>query len=296
MRGDLGRPKNKEEIKLIMTLLVRDEEDIIEKNIRFHLDHGVDFIIATDNGSIDGTRSVLKEYEKKGILHLIDEKNQDHSQAEWVNSMGRLAYEKYNADIIFHCDADEFWFPKSGSLKNEILKEQNADVLMVNVANVLLQENEGLESFPDDTQWAVVKPYGTQNLEEVSKTHNPYLFRSQKVIYKTEKGYLDVGSGNHNVVATQKITMNESEDIIIYHYPLRNMNQFFRKIKNGGSAYAANDRLKKSIGFHTRRWFESYKNNRLEDEYRKLIIREKDIVKLKKKNVIQKINFEDMFT
>ena len=129
MRGDWGRPKNKEKIKLIMTLLVRDEEDIIEKNIRFHLNHGVDFIIATDNGSVDGTRNILKEYENRGILHLIDEKNQDHSQAEWVNSMGKLAYEKYNAEIIFHCDADEFWFPKSGNLKNEILREAKCGCL-----------------------------------------------------------------------------------------------------------------------------------------------------------------------
>jgi glycosyltransferase involved in cell wall biosynthesis len=295
IRGERGRPKNKGQTRLIMTLLTRDEEDIIEKNISFHLTHGVDFIIATDNGSVDGTRKILKEYENKGILHLIDEKNQDHSQAEWVNRMGRLAYEEYKADIIFHCDADEFWFPKSGNLKNEILEKQNADVLMVNVANVLLQENGGLESFPDDTRWAVVKPYETQNLEEVSKTHNPYLFRSQKVIYKTEKGYLEVGFGNHYVVATTKITMKESEDIIIYHYPIRGMNHFFQKTKNGGSAFALNDRLDKNIGFHIRRWFESYKNNTLEDEYRKLTVTEKDIIKLKKKNIIEKINFEDMF-
>ena len=164
-----GHRKSNEKIKLIMTLLARDEEDIIGKNIRFHLNHGVDFIIATDNGSVDGTRNILKEYENKGMLHLIDEKNQDLSQAEWVNRMGRLAYEKYNADIIFHCDADEFWFPQSGNLKNEIMEKQNADVLIVNVVNVLLQENKGLESFPDDSKWAVVKPYETQNLEEVSK-------------------------------------------------------------------------------------------------------------------------------
>ena len=108
MWGDWGRIKRKlnaalflkKNAKLIMTLLVRDEEDIIEKNIRFHLNHGVDFIIATDNGSVDGTRGILKKYENKGLLHLIDEKNQDYSQAEWVNRMGKLAYEKYHADTL----------------------------------------------------------------------------------------------------------------------------------------------------------------------------------------------------
>ena len=108
MWGDRSRLKRKlkaaillkRNTKLIMTLLVRDEEDIIEKNIRFHLNHGVDFIIATDNGSVDGTRDILKKYESKGVLHLIDEEIQDFSQAEWVNRMGKLAYEKYHADTL----------------------------------------------------------------------------------------------------------------------------------------------------------------------------------------------------
>jgi hypothetical protein len=296
MLGNSGRLKGKDKFKLIMTLLVRDEEDIIEKNINFHLNNGVDFIIATDNGSVDRTRDILKEYANNGLLHLIDEKKQDYSQAEWVNRMGKLAYEKYNADIIFHCDADEFWFSKSGNLKNEILENQNADVLRVNLANVLLEENHGLETFPGDSKWAVVNPYETQNYEEDTKNKNLFLFRyPKKVIYKTKKGYIDVVEGNHEVVATRELTMNESKDITIYHYPIRSRNQFFQKIKNGGSAYESNKRLDKSIGFHKRRWFESYKDNRLGDEYRNLILTKENAAKLEKENVIRKINYEDMF-
>ncbi|MFT6106748.1 MAG: glycosyltransferase involved in cell wall biosynthesis [Rickettsiales bacterium] len=63
---------NKLDQRLVMTLLARNEEDIIEECIKFHLSHGVDFIIATDNGSIDGTRDVFLKYQEKGVLHLID--------------------------------------------------------------------------------------------------------------------------------------------------------------------------------------------------------------------------------
>ena len=42
-------------MKLVMTLLVRDEEDILDANLRFHLDRGVDLVLVTDNGSVDGT-------------------------------------------------------------------------------------------------------------------------------------------------------------------------------------------------------------------------------------------------
>jgi hypothetical protein len=38
-------------MKLVMTLLVRDEQDILADNLDFHLAQGVDEVIVTDNGS-----------------------------------------------------------------------------------------------------------------------------------------------------------------------------------------------------------------------------------------------------
>lgn len=235
--------------KLVMTLLVRNEADIIRHNIDFHLNQGVDFIMATDGGSVDGTKEILVEYEKKGVLHLLEEREYTSRQAVWVNRMGRIAFEDYKANIIFHCDADEFWTSKTGNLKDELLKEAGTDVLVVNLVNVLPEDRNGAESFPGDSRWAVVNPIETDNFEEDSKGKNLYLFRyPPKVIFKTNKKFLEVTDGNH-VIANMDSTINlkVSREITIYHYPLRNKAQFFTKVKNFGIALETYEENKKMV-------------------------------------------------
>lgn len=58
-------------MKVVMTLLVRDEEDILRENLEFHLARGVDEIILMDNLSADGSASIAREYERAGVLRYM---------------------------------------------------------------------------------------------------------------------------------------------------------------------------------------------------------------------------------
>ena len=49
-----------------MTLLVRDEADVVDAQIAHHLSAGVDFVVATDNRSVDGTTEILERWESEG--------------------------------------------------------------------------------------------------------------------------------------------------------------------------------------------------------------------------------------
>lgn len=104
-------------MKLVQTLVVRDEADIIDAQIAYHLNAGVDFVIATDHGSIDGTTEILESYARDGHLRRIPVEGEMHDGA-WRTNMARLAATEHGAGWIINTDADEFWVPSRGTLKD----------------------------------------------------------------------------------------------------------------------------------------------------------------------------------
>ncbi len=56
-----------------MTILVKNEIDIIEANIRTHANLGIDGFVVMDNKSTDGTRDILSKLQKEFDIKIIDE-------------------------------------------------------------------------------------------------------------------------------------------------------------------------------------------------------------------------------
>ena len=105
-------------MKLVMTLLCRDAADILEAQLAFHLNAGVDFVIATDHRSEDGTTEILERHEREGHLHLIREESEQFEQTRWVTRMARLAATDFGASWVLNSDSDEFWWPRGADLKD----------------------------------------------------------------------------------------------------------------------------------------------------------------------------------
>src|SRR5262249_30232292 len=70
--------------KLVMTLLARDNADIVAANLDFHLAMGVDHVVVTDNRSEDETRNIVLRYVRRGVATLIDEPADDYDQSAWA--------------------------------------------------------------------------------------------------------------------------------------------------------------------------------------------------------------------
>ena len=115
--------------KLYMTLLVKNEEDILESNLQFHKAMGVDGFIVTDNNSTDSTLEIIKRYQAKGwIKEVIIERATNYCQKEWVDRMIMIAKKRYGADWVINADADELWYCPERNLKIGMMKTR-ANVL-----------------------------------------------------------------------------------------------------------------------------------------------------------------------
>jgi hypothetical protein len=105
-----------------MALKVRDEGDVIEANLRFHYALGVAHFVVTDNGSTDETPEILRRYVEAGLATVIEEPGTDYRLrgAGWLTQMARMAATDLGADWVIHTDADEFWLPVEGSLRETL--------------------------------------------------------------------------------------------------------------------------------------------------------------------------------
>jgi len=244
-------------MKLIMTLLVRDEEDILKENIDFHLSQGVDFIIATDNCSVDATKSILLEYQKKGLLHYIYEEEDNYNQHKWVTKMARMAYNDYSADWVINNDADEFWYSKEyGNLKEAFLSLDSS-------YNIVQAERNNFVAL-EDMDYRL--PFYSQMIFKEVQSLNPIGKPLPPKQAHIGSSNIIIKQGNHSVenLDHKKVKHNF---IKILHFPIRNHKQLINKISKGGAAYARNNELSKNIGNTWRNLYNQLKKDGNLDEY-----------------------------
>jgi glycosyltransferase involved in cell wall biosynthesis len=241
-------------MKLVMTLLVRDEQDIIRENIDFHLAQGVDELIVTDNGSQDATVEILREYESRGVVRLLLEPTDDYSQGRWVTRMARLAATE-GADWVINNDADEFWWPRAGSLKS--IFEQLGD----NVGLVVARRQNFVPR-PEDGRsfWERMTLRERESLNPLGKPLPP------KLAHRADPE-IAVAQGNHKVEGAQLGERLDDGSIEILHFPMRTYAQFENKIVKGGRAYGRNRELPQRTGRTWRRLYEAWEEGRLRDHY-----------------------------
>jgi glycosyltransferase involved in cell wall biosynthesis len=204
-------------MNLVMTLLVRNEADIVDDQIAFHLAAGVDFVIAADNESTDGTTKILENYARKGRLYRISLPD-PFSQIVVVTDMARLAATRFGADWVINSDADEFWWARAGTLK-EILS-----AVPPRFGSVRGMWRNFVPRPGGDPWFAERMTVRSQKPIDGLHPLNPHF----KTVHRAS-AEAEVGGGNHDVLGPGLTPLVGWYPIDVLHFRVRSLEQFERK-------------------------------------------------------------------
>jgi hypothetical protein len=257
--------KRERAMKVVMTLLVRDEQDVLRDNLEFHFAHGVDEVILMDNRSVDGTAEIAREYERAGCLHYLFQPQDDYSQGRWVTDMARRASRELGADWVINNDADEFWWPHTGSIKDALRSVgKSARAVRVERTNFVTRHDNG-EPF-----W---RRMNVRYASSVNALGHPL---PAKVAHRGNDD-VDVAQGNHSVSIGGEPVEGVAGPMTILHFPVRTRAQYLNKILKGGAAYERNAELHHSVGSTWRSLHGLLVAGRFDEVFRKELLSEHEI-------------------
>ncbi|QUJ77331.1 glycosyltransferase family 2 protein [Sulfitobacter albidus] len=248
---------------LVMTILVRDEADIIGQNIAFHLDQGVDHIIVMDNGSVDGTRAVLEPFAADRKITILDEPSQDYLQDVWMTRMAVMARETFGAEWIICNDADEFWWSPTGNLKDALPPLDGHETMLTCVRHQMIGPRDAL----DHTDWRQALTYRPATpptfpeipndlvgIAELELDHPLFYYQLHGKMIFPAQGLQYVVRGAHTGHYDRTLPNPAACEVEIFHFPIRSRVELQRSVQRIESAVARTPGVAIQTSWKYRRW------------------------------------------
>jgi hypothetical protein len=241
-------------MRLVMTLVVRDEADIVDAQLAYHFDAGVDFVLATDHGSTDGTLDVLRRYEREGRLRLFGVSG-EMRESDWRTRMARLAASEHAADWIINTDADEFWLPRAGTLKESLgALPSEIGVVWALTCHFVPRPEDG-RPFAERMTARFAPPAALNDPTSPYRPHAKAAHRADPEIV--------VWFGSHRVTTSLR-ALPGWHPADVFHFPFRTLEQYERK----SARRARGDR---PLGQYVR-GLQAREGGRLEEVYASLVV------------------------
>lgn len=254
-------------MKLVMTLLARDEADVVDSWLAFHLNAGADFVIATDNRSEDGTTEILERYVREGHVHLIHEPGEDLRQDEWVTRMARLAATDFGADWVINSDADEFWWPRGASLRDVLAAVPERYGTVGAFLRVFAPRPADGQLFAErmTVRFSALAP-----INDPASLYKPI----RKVVHRAHPE-IRLARGNHALVGSPFAPLRGWFPIEVFHFPLRTLEQCEHKARLQGNAFEKFV-ARPPTAYHAN-MFEALRNGTIAEYYDSLVVSDEEL-------------------
>ncbi len=268
-------------MRIAANLNVLDEVELIDLCIRHLRAIGVELIVITDLGSIDGTAERLANWESDPDIHLIRLRREEDPWG-FPERTYRKTISEFEMDRLLFLDADEFWLPQSGSLQTTA-SLTTADAVSVRRLNIPLVA--GRPVLPAD-----LSPAGYGDLHVVARGRtnaDRKLEQESDLMWIMSEGapkmiinparVEGIGMGHHHLVRKDgpapKVV--KPDDLIVAHLPFSTAERFARKVENiRRSLDVFGHRLTGSEAWHWRRWLQIAQAGKIDDEFQRQFLTE----------------------
>lgn len=255
--------------KIILATFPSDQGDIIKDYIEWHLDLGVDHILAQDCDSSDNTHEVLNSFSNRGQVHWFPMPVKKYVNYRPAEIMAKMAREQHGADWIIMSDVDEFLCPRGDDLRTILKRAAADDVTAISVPCFNMTGPSVSEERATQTQTLRIDQPVIETPEQQlsGDIPVPYIFirHPPKTIVRTA-AFMEYGPGTHEVKTAWGRTA-EVPELRFLHFPIRGFDKFQKKIKNVTAFFEENTHFEAGWGWHWRRWIRLNQEGRLREEY-----------------------------
>lgn len=250
-------------MRIAALLGVMDEVELLPRCLEHLYRIGVDAVLARDGGSTDGSLELLLSLqgERLRVERIGEDEIGDHvlcsrREAEAVRSL--------EADWVVFLDADEFWLPATGSLRDgPQWHDEAVDMIQVQRYNVALARSGPLapalmapQGYAETALFARAVPHFRKHLQEQPLT--PWITGVPVAKFAARPGCLasvDVGWHGAQGRDGKPIRRQPSADIVVAHLPFTTESRFRRKVDNIRRMLSSHPEcFPPDSAWHWRRW------------------------------------------
>ena len=256
--------------KIVLVASVIDQDDILEDFIGWHLHLGIDLMIVQDLGSRDGSRATLDRLAGDERVVWFAAPERDMRKYRPGIALATLARDKYRADWIILCDADEFLCSGGRELRAVLHDAESRQISSLNVpcrnmtGPVLGPGRRAIEALTVRIDRPIIET-GEEQLS--GELHVPYIFiRHPPHTIVRAAAFLTYGPGGHYAEVSSGGT-EDSNELQFLHYCVRGYDKFDAKIRNAADWLRDNTHLAPWWGWHWRRWIRLMQAGHLRQDY-----------------------------